>query len=208
MAGNHRSTDLTMSSQTAFKYLEKRVSVAIWLKYHIACLPPHSLCGTFLVWLMADALVGALGLGFRRALAEQDVTWALMLLSHTVITMTCFVLVLALLGARFFKDGVGLGVANGGGGPPPPPPPPFRVHLARLAAPPVMLNSDDSDTDDSSHDERELLLWSFDGVLWTDTDIPVCIIGRDMHKWNNRGSNLYYDRGKCIHCGVFFKQRK
>lgn len=124
----------------------------------------------------------------------RSMQWTLMLVSHTMLTVTMCTLVLYVIGKDFMQ-----GVAPVQPGPPPPPAPPAApptpVPPAPAPAPPVVI--------------VHLASWSMDdGIGWTHGGhVPDCT-DEIEHDMNCRGTNGYYHKATCRRCGMMVKWRK
>ena len=184
--------------------------------------PPASLhsaggtiSGTTMGDLLANGINVALQLGHRAAngVGDMNFAWTLMLLSHSILTLTVSILVMAVLGFDI-RGLAGLHRFVDGGRPPPPPPPGHRRRRRRVRAPAaesanVDEIADDADdgggNDEPDEPETRITWWSDDGVLWNLLPYPDCSAA-ETHNFNRRGTNSFFARGKC-ECGITFRRR-
>ena len=165
--------------------------------------------------LLAKGINVALQLGHRAAngVGDMNFAWTLMLLSHSILTLTVSILEMAVPGFDI-RGLAGLHRFVDGGRPPLPPPPGHRRRRRRVRTPAaesaiVDEITDDADdgggNDDPDEPEMRITWWSDDGVLWNLLPYPGSTAA-ETHNFSRRGINVFVARGKC-ECGIMFHRR-
>jgi hypothetical protein len=139
---------------------------------------------------MIDWLGVVLSIASRPGGDVGTMQWTLMLVSHTILTVTMCTLVTWLISKNIMQPAPVQPVPQ----PPPPPAPTAPVPPAAPPSPRVIVH---------------LAYWSMDdGIGWTHGGhVPDCtdVIEHDM---NCRGTNAYVYKATCRRCGIRVKQRK